>query len=67
MYLGLAPATSSTPIAIAMSTEAEPRSGWSDDQHGRRADEDQPAEEPRVADLVAALVGEVGARARAAS
>ena len=28
MYRALAPATSSTPIAIAMSTEAEPRSGW---------------------------------------
>ena len=28
MYRALAPATSSTPIAMAMSTVAEPRSGW---------------------------------------
>ena len=28
MYRALAPATSSTPIAMAISTDAEPRSGW---------------------------------------
>ena len=67
MYFGFAPATSSTPIAIVMITEAEPRSGWAMISSAGRADEDQPAEEARVADLVAALVGEVRARARATS
>ena len=28
MYAAFAPATSSTPIAIEMITDAEPRSGW---------------------------------------
>jgi hypothetical protein len=28
MYFGLAPATSSTPMAIVTTTDADPRSGW---------------------------------------
>ena len=61
MYRALAPATSSTPIAIAISTEAEPRSGWTMSMHRRNADDEQPAEEPGVAHLRAALLGEVRA------
>ena len=37
-----------------------PEVGLEDHEHGGRADEQQPAEEPCVADLVAAFVGEVG-------
>ena len=60
MYFGLAPATSSTPIAIEIEHRGRSEVGLEDHQHRRRADEQQPAEEPRVADLVAAFVGEVG-------
>ena len=60
MYRALAPATSSTPIAIATSTDAEPRSGWTMISDTGEADDDQTAEESRVADLVGALLGEVG-------
>ena len=60
MYFGLAPATSSTPIAIEISTDADPRSGWRITSTAGAPTSSSPPRNRAIADLVAALVGEVG-------
>ena len=56
----LAPATSSTPIAIADDHRPGTEVGLDDDRDAGHAHDDQPAEESGVADLVGALLGEIG-------
>ena len=57
MYFALAPATSSTPIIIAINTDAVPRSGCTITRIVGYTDQQQALDEPGVGQRVGAILG----------
>ena len=60
MYLALAPAISRTPIIMAISTDAVPRSGWMMTSAVGKPDQEQPFDESGVVQRVGAVFGQEG-------